>query len=73
MNHSVDSAEVYECTVVSDGLNFALELVADLNCFPELSLGSVLFSVENSLDRADCLEFLFVDLNDLELNCLLEE
>ena len=73
MNHSVDAAEVNECTVGSKRLNFALEYVAHLNVLPELSSCCVLLSGENSLDRTYSLASLLVYFDHLELNGLLEE
>ena len=66
MNHTVDAAQIYECTVAGQGLDFALVGLADFGSFPESFLCSVLFSLQNSLDGADSPSAVFVDFQNDE-------
>ena len=66
VNHAVYAADVYECTVGSQGLNGAVVLVADLDGVPDL-LSSSLASLPLDLtDRTNNALALTVDLGDIE-------
>jgi len=73
MNHSVNTAEVYEYAVAFHGLNFASEFLANFEFFPELSLNSVENFSFSSSDRTNNSASAFVYFENLEVNFLLKD
>ena len=73
MDHTVNSAEVYEYAVAFDRLNLTRELLTYLNCFPELSLSSVISFLLSLTDRTYNSASCFCYFDNLERNCLLKK
>ena len=70
MNHTVNATNVNECTVGCKRTNCTCVLLAFFNTCPEFFYLCALSCVKNNTDRADSSLALFLDFNDLEVNCL---
>ena len=67
VNHTVNSAEIYEYAVSSYGLNGAAELLADLHLGPELLEHSLALAAKDSTDRSDSAVLLIVYFDNDEI------
>ena len=73
MNHTVNAADIDECTVAGQGLDDAVVLLADLDLVPDGLDALAALSLCNAADGADYSLAGLVDLGDLEANGLLDE
>ena len=70
VNHTVNTAEVNECTVCSKVLNSTLIVLALFDCCPESIFLCLALLTEYGTDRSICLMALLVDVNNLySLSC----
>ena len=68
VNHTIDAAQVYKCTIAGQGLYFALVSCTNFCSFPELFLCSFLFSLLYGTNGANCSSSVFVDFENYKPN-----
>jgi hypothetical protein len=67
MNHTVNAAEVNECTVRHEGLDNTVKFLASFHFSPECCFLFLAFCAENFTDGCNSTSSLFVDVDDLDV------
>ena len=73
VDETVNTAEVNEYTVVGDVLNLSFEYLSLLEFADELSPSGLLLCLKKCLVGYDHIAELLIDLDDLEVDCLIYE